>query len=87
MPVPELSPVEEQIVLMVSDGQSHEAIAGELGVSVRTVDWHLDRARRKLERVATLRDRVHAASKPPERQNAGPRADPATGPTRKGDQS
>jgi DNA-binding NarL/FixJ family response regulator len=88
VPVPELSPVEEQIVLMVSDGQSHEAIAGELGVSVRTVDWHLDRARRKLERVATLRDRVHAASEPLERsKNAGPRADPATGPTRKGDQS
>jgi DNA-binding NarL/FixJ family response regulator len=60
--VPELSPVEEQIVLMVSDGQSHEAIAGELGVSVRTVEWHLDRARRKLERAATLRDHIRAAS-------------------------
>jgi DNA-binding NarL/FixJ family response regulator len=88
VPVPELSPVEEQIVLMVSDGQSHEAIAGELGVSVRTVDWHLDRARRKLELVVTLRDRVHTASEPTERcKNAEPTADLATGPTRKGDQS
>jgi DNA-binding NarL/FixJ family response regulator len=60
--VPELSPVEEQIVLMVSDGQSHEAIAGELGVSVRTVEWHLDRARRKLERAAALHDHIRAAS-------------------------
>jgi DNA-directed RNA polymerase specialized sigma24 family protein len=62
MSVPELSPVEEQIVLMVSDGQSPEAIAGELGVSVRTVEWHLDRARQKLERAATLRDHIRAAS-------------------------
>ena len=37
MTVPELSPVEEQIVHMVADGQSRESIARELGVSVRTV--------------------------------------------------
>jgi DNA-binding NarL/FixJ family response regulator len=60
--VPGLSPVEEQIVHMVTDGQTPEAIAGELGVSVRTVEWHLDRARRKLERATALHDRVRAAS-------------------------
>jgi DNA-binding NarL/FixJ family response regulator len=71
--VPELSPVEGQIVLMISDGQSQEAIAGELGVSVRTVEWHLDRARRKLGRAATLHDRIRAASEQgPPRKEAGP---------------
>jgi DNA-binding NarL/FixJ family response regulator len=68
--VPELSPVEKQIVLMVTDGQSHEAIAGELGVSIRTVEWHVDRARRKLERAATLHDRIRTASEqdPPRKE-------------------
>ena len=64
MPVPELSPIEEHIVLLVTEGRSHDAIAGELNVSVRTVEWHVDRARRKLERAATLRDRIQAADEP-----------------------
>ena len=68
MPVPELSPIEEQIVLLVAEGQSHDAIAADLGVSVRTVEWHVDRARGKLERAATLRDRVQAAKQPPEQK-------------------
>jgi hypothetical protein len=31
-----------------------------LGVTARTVEWHLARAGRKLERTATLHDRVQA---------------------------
>ena len=60
MPVPELSPIEEQIVVLVAGGKSSRGVADELGLSLRTVDWHLARARAKLERAATLRDRVLA---------------------------
>jgi DNA-binding CsgD family transcriptional regulator len=66
MPVPELSPIEEQVVLLVAEGLSARAVADELGLTVTTVEWHLARARRKLERAATLRDRVHAAERPPD---------------------
>ena len=68
MPVPELSPIEERVVLLVAGGQSNSAIANDLGVSVRTVEWHLARARRKLEAAAALRDRVQRAAPtaPPE---------------------
>ena len=60
MPVPELSPIEEQIAVLVAGGKSSRRVADELGLSLRTVDWHLARARAKLERAATLRDRVQA---------------------------
>jgi DNA-binding NarL/FixJ family response regulator len=60
VPIPELSPIEERIVLLVAAGQSVAAIAAELGVTARTVEWHLARAGRKLERTATLHDRVQA---------------------------
>jgi DNA-binding NarL/FixJ family response regulator len=59
--VPALSTIEEQVVLLVAGGQSHRAIAEELRLSLKTVDWHVARARRKLERAATLRDRVQEA--------------------------
>jgi DNA-binding NarL/FixJ family response regulator len=59
--VPELTPIEERIVLLVAEGRSVEAIAAGLGVRARTVDWHLVRARRKLERATTLRERVEEA--------------------------
>jgi len=58
MAVPELSAVEQQIVLLVAQGQSRRAIADELGLSLKTVDWHIARGRRKLERAATLHDRM-----------------------------
>ena len=61
MPIPELSPIEERIVLLVAAGESLEGIAAALGVTTRTVEWHLARARQKLERTATLNDRVQQA--------------------------
>lgn len=66
MPVPELSPIEERVALLVAGGRSTQAVADELGVSVRTIDWHLARARRKLERAATLHDRIQRAPKSPQ---------------------
>ena len=58
MPIPELSAVEQQIVLLVAQGRSRRAIADELDLSLKTVDWHVARSRRKLERAATLHDRM-----------------------------
>jgi DNA-binding NarL/FixJ family response regulator len=56
--LPELSAIEQQIVLLVARGSSRHAIADELGLSLKTVDWHIARGRRKLERAATLHDQV-----------------------------
>jgi DNA-binding NarL/FixJ family response regulator len=61
--IPELSPIEERIVLRVAEGESVEAIAAEVGVAARTIEWHLARARRKLERTTTLHDRVQQAAR------------------------
>jgi DNA-binding NarL/FixJ family response regulator len=58
MAVPELSAVEQQIVLLVAQGRSRRAIADELGLSLKTVDWHIARGRRKLERASMLHDRM-----------------------------
>ena len=58
MSVPELTPVEKRIVLQVAAGRSVEDVAAELGVGARAVEWHLARARRKLERTSSLHDRV-----------------------------
>lgn len=69
MTVPGLSPVEEQIVLRLAEGQSRGEIACELNVSTSTVEWHIARARRKLERAATLRDCIRAATEPPDSQS------------------
>jgi DNA-binding NarL/FixJ family response regulator len=68
VPVPELSPIEERVVLLVAGGHASRAIADELGVSPRTIEWHLARARRKLERTATLHDRVEQAARSAETQ-------------------
>ena len=61
MAVPELSTVEQQIVLLVAQGRTRRAIGAELGLSLKTVDWHIARGRRKLERAATLHDRMQRA--------------------------
>ena len=58
MSVPELSPIEERIVLSVAAGETVENLAAELHVGTRTIEWHLTRARRKLERTSSLRDLV-----------------------------
>ena len=62
MSIPELTVTEERIVLLVARGNSTREIAADLGVSARTVDWHLARARLKLERAASLHDRVERAT-------------------------
>jgi DNA-binding CsgD family transcriptional regulator len=69
--VPELTPIEERIVLFVAAGASVEDVAAELGVGVRTVDWHLARARRKLERTSSLHDRVEQATQRAAMQEGG----------------
>ena len=64
MAIPELSAVEQQIVLIVAQGRSRRAIADELGLSLKTVDWHVARGRRKLERAATLHQRMQREADP-----------------------
>ena len=56
--VPELSLTEKQIVLGLAAGRSTREIAADIGLDERTVDWHIARARRKLEQVAALQRRV-----------------------------
>jgi DNA-binding CsgD family transcriptional regulator len=56
--VPELSPTEEQIVLLLAAGLTPGEIADGVGLDERTVEWHLVRAARKLETASTLRQHV-----------------------------
>jgi DNA-binding CsgD family transcriptional regulator len=58
VPVPELSETEERIVLLVAQGRGRQEIAAAAGLDVRTVDWHLAQANRKLEKASALLDRV-----------------------------
>jgi DNA-binding CsgD family transcriptional regulator len=58
LPVPELSLTEERIVRLLAEGLSKSEIAQAAGLDERTVDWHLERAGRKLERAADLHKRV-----------------------------
>jgi DNA-binding CsgD family transcriptional regulator len=58
VPVPELSKTEERIILLAAQGQSRREIAAVVGLDVRTVDWHLAQADRKLEKASALLDRV-----------------------------
>ena len=58
MPVPELSETEKRIVLLVAQGRSRREIAAVVGLDVRTVDWHLAQANRKLEKASALLDLV-----------------------------
>ena len=54
MPVPALSLTEERIVRLLAEGLGKGEIAEAVGLDERTVDWHLEQAGRKLERVAAL---------------------------------
>ena len=54
MTVPALSLTEERIVLLLAEGRSKREIAEAVGLDERTVDWHLERAGRKLERASAL---------------------------------
>lgn len=58
MPVPELSPTEERIVLLLAEGHTASEIAAGVGLDERTVEWHLVRAARKLETATSLRKQV-----------------------------
>jgi DNA-binding CsgD family transcriptional regulator len=60
VPVPELSPIEERVVLLLAQGRSSSEIAAVVGLDARTVDWHLTLASRKLEKASALLDRVRA---------------------------
>jgi DNA-binding NarL/FixJ family response regulator len=44
----ELTPKERQVVEMIAEGKSKEAIASEVGVSVRTIELHRNRVIKKL---------------------------------------
>lgn len=61
MPVPELSPTEERIVLLLAAGQTAGEIAAGIGLDERSVEWHLVRAARKLETATSLRQQVARA--------------------------
>ncbi len=58
MPVPDLSPTEERIVLLLAAGLSAREIADGVGLDEHTVGWHLVRAARKLETATSLRQHV-----------------------------
>lgn len=64
MSVPELSPTEERIVLMLAVGHTPREIADGVGLDERTVEWHLLRAARKLETASSLRTHVLRAVGP-----------------------
>jgi DNA-binding CsgD family transcriptional regulator len=57
MAVPELSLTEQHIVLLSPPGSTRE-IATAVGLDEQTIDRHLARAHRKLERVSALQRRV-----------------------------
>jgi DNA-binding CsgD family transcriptional regulator len=56
--VPDLSPTEEQIVVLFAAGLSASEVADGVGLDERTVEWHLVRAARKLETATSLRQHV-----------------------------
>jgi DNA-binding CsgD family transcriptional regulator len=58
VPVPELSAIEERIVLLLAQGRSRSEIEAAVGLDARTVDWHLAQANRKLETASALLERV-----------------------------
>lgn len=54
MAIPELSLTEERIVSLRAAGRSKREIAASVALDERTVEWHLVRAVRKLERASRL---------------------------------
>jgi len=65
VPVPELSLVEERIVLLLAAGKSTCEIAAAVGFDDRTVDWHLAQAARKLGKASALHKRIQRAQRTP----------------------
>jgi len=66
--VPDLSLTEQHIVLLLAEGRTTREIAADVGLDERTVDWHIARARRKLEQVSALHPRVDGAINRQQRQ-------------------
>jgi DNA-binding CsgD family transcriptional regulator len=64
--VPELSTMEERIVLLLAAGWSRLEIAIDVGIDERAVEWHLSRARGKLERASALSERIRRAVQAPD---------------------
>lgn len=56
--LPDLSLTEQRIASLAAAGVPASEIATSLELDARTVEWHLSRARQKLERAAVLRDRL-----------------------------
>jgi DNA-binding CsgD family transcriptional regulator len=52
--LPDLTAIEQQVVLLRAHGHTSRGIAAQLGVTARTVEWHLARAQRKLAHSASL---------------------------------
>ena len=62
----DLSLTEERIVRLLAGGWSRREVATDVGLDERTVEWHVARATRKLERASALNERVRrAVSRPP----------------------
>ena len=54
-----LTPREREVLMWAAIGQSSKQTARRLGITFRTVEWHLESARRKL----SANNKVHAVSK------------------------
>lgn len=59
-----LSEIELEVVSLAAEGRTRREIADALRLSPKTVEWHVLRARQKLERAAALRDRLDRAVAP-----------------------
>ena len=64
MAVPELSLLENKIILLVAAGRNTCQIAADVGLDERTVDWHIARAHHKLAQIAALHRRVDREASP-----------------------
>ena len=43
-----LTPTEQRVALLVAAGRTNAEVAEELGLSQKTIEWHVSRAYRKL---------------------------------------
>ena len=68
--------LEERITLLVAAGTTNLDVAAELGLSEKTVEWHLVRAARKLG----VESQTELASAVVARRGAGPTGTPRRAP-------
>lgn len=55
-----LTPRQRQIAELYARGKSCKVIARRLGVTVRTVEWHIEEAARRIPGSGRLRERIIA---------------------------